>query len=50
MIFTKPKNLKWHQIALMPVALPMLAALLVPFAALAVVDVVRDRLRFGVWT
>ena len=45
MIFGIQKNLRWYQIALMPVALPLLAVGLAPFAVLAAAKLARDWLR-----
>ncbi len=45
MIFQKQKNLKWWQIALTPIVLPVLVVGLLPFAVAAVVRHVRDHVR-----
>jgi hypothetical protein len=49
MIFQRPRKLTALQIALIPVAIPLLLVGLVPFAVLVGVDAVRSRLRHGFW-
>lgn len=49
MIFQAPRKLTVAQAALLPIVLPLLLVGLVPFAALVLVDAVRDRRRLGFW-